>query len=139
MNLRFLDRLQPLGFLVLRLVLGVIMIGHGYSKVFGGLHHHAEVVASIGLPAWLGYVSAFAEFFGGILLVLGLFTRVAAIAICINMLVAIFKVHWHGGLLGPQGYQYPLSLAAMAFALIFTGAGVISLDAGIGGARGSKR
>ena len=131
MNLRFLDRLQPLGLLALRVVLGAIMIGHGYHKVFGGLSKHAGYVASIGMPHWLGYVSAFAEFGGGILLVAGLCTRCAAIAIFINMLVAIIKVHLHQGLMG--GYEYPLSLCAMAFALIFTGGGPISIDWVIGG------
>jgi len=128
MSLRFLDRLQPLGFLALRVVLGVIMIAHGYGKVFGGLHKHAEFVASLGIPGWMAYLSAGAEFLGGILLVIGLITRIAAVAVCINMLVAIFKVHLHNGLLGQAGYQFPLALAAMAFAIIFTGAGPISLD-----------
>ena len=128
MSLRFLDRLQPLGFLALRVVLGVIMIAHGYGKFFGGLHKHAEFVASLGIPGWMAYLSAGAEFLGGILLVIGLITRIAAVAVCINMLVAIFKVHLHNGLLGQAGYQFPLALAAMAFAIIFTGAGPISLD-----------
>ncbi len=139
MNLRFLDKLQPLAFLVLRLVLGVIMIGHGYSKVFGGLHKHAELVASLGMPAWLGYVSALTEFLGGILLVIGLFTRCAAIAVCIDLVVAIAKVHLHNGLLGQGGYQFPLALAAIAFALIFTGAGPVSLDWGFGGGGAGRR
>lgn len=128
MNLRFLDRLQPLGFLMLRLVLGVIMVGHGYGKVFGGLHKHVELVASLGMPGWLAYLSAAAEFLGGILLIVGLVTRVAALAVCIDMAVAILKVHLHNGLLGQNGYQFPLALAAMAFAIIFAGAGPISLD-----------
>jgi uncharacterized membrane protein YphA (DoxX/SURF4 family) len=51
--LRFLDRLQPLALLVLRVVLGVIMIGHGYPKVFGGLSEHVHHVSNIGLPGWL--------------------------------------------------------------------------------------
>ncbi len=133
MSLRFLDKLQPLGFFVLRVVLGVIMVAHGYSKVFGGLHRHAELVASLGMPAWLGYVSAATEFFGGLLLIVGFLTRCAAIAICIDMVVAILKVHLHNGLLGQGGYQFPLALAAMAFAIIFTGAGTISLDWMFGG------
>jgi len=126
LNLRFLDRLQPLGLLVLRLVLGAVIIAHGSHKVFGGLGKHAAFVATLGVPAWLGYVSAFTEFLGGILLVAGLLTRFAALAVCINMLVAVFKVHCHQGLVG--GYEFPLSLAAIAFALIFTGSGPISLD-----------
>jgi putative oxidoreductase len=128
LNLSFLDRVQPLGFFILRVVLGVIMVVHGYHKVFGGLHHHAQFVASLGMPAWLGYVSAFTEFLGGIGLIAGVLTRFAAFAVCIDMCVAIAKVHWHNGLTGQGGFEFPLSLAAIAFALIFTGAGPISVD-----------
>jgi putative oxidoreductase len=108
--------------------LGAIMIGHGYSKVFGGLSGHVHHVSDLGLPGWLAYFSAAAEFFGGILVIAGLFTRFAALAILINMSVAIWKVHWKNGLLGQGGYQFPLALAAIAFALIFFGAGSIALD-----------
>ena len=137
-TLRFLDRLQPLGLLALRIVLGIIMIAHGYPKVFGGLSEHAHHVSNLGLPGWLAYCSAAAEFVGGILLLAGLFTRIAALAILINMSVAIWKVHWKNGLLGNGGYQFPLSLAAIAFALIFLGAGPMALDSIRGAGRGTK-
>jgi len=139
--LRFLDRLQPLALLALRIVLGIIMIAHGYPKVSGGLSEHVLHVSNLGLPGWLAYCSAAAEFFGGILLLVGLFTRIAALAILINMSVAIWKVHWKNGLLGNGGYQFPLALAAIAFALIFLGAGPIALDSirrGGGSVKGKK-
>jgi putative oxidoreductase len=136
--LRYLDRLQPLALLVLRVVLGAIMIGHGYSKVFGGMEHHVATVSKLGLPGSMAYLSAGAEFFGGILVVLGLITRFAAFSICINMAVAISYVHWRSGLFGDHGYQFPLSLAAIAFALIFLGAGPLSLDAMIWPGSGGK-
>ena len=126
--MRYLDRLQPFALLVLRVVLGVIMIAHGYGKVFGGLSHHVELVRSVGLPGWLAYLSAAAEFFGGIAVVVGLFTRLAALAITIDLAVFIWKVDWKNGLLGDHGYQLPLALAAIAFALIFFDAGPIALD-----------
>lgn len=129
----YLDRLHPLALLVLRVVLGAVMISHGYPKVFGGLHHHVQFVGSLGIPGWLAYFSAFAEFFGGILVIAGLITRIAALAILIDLLVAIAKVHWKHGLSGPGGYEFPLSLAAIAFALIFFGAGPIALDSIRGG------
>jgi putative oxidoreductase len=66
---------------------------------------------------------------------MGLFTRCAAFAVMIDMVVAIAKVHWKHGLLGQGGFEFPLSLAAIAFALIFCGAGAISLD----GIRGAGR
>jgi putative oxidoreductase len=127
--------MQPLALLVLRLVLGSVMIGHGWPKVNGHLHEFAGHVASLGLPAWLGYVSAFAEFVGGILLIAGLFARCAAFAILVDMTVAIAKVHWKHGFMGNGGYEFPLALWAIALALIFFGAGAISID-GIRGGRG---
>jgi putative oxidoreductase len=86
------------------------------------------MVTHLGLPAWSAYVSAFTEFLGGLLLLLGLFTRIAALGICIDLSVAILKVHLHNGMLGPAGYELPLGLDALAFALIFFGGGSIALD-----------
>jgi len=137
---RYLDRLQPLALLALRVTLGVIMIGHGYGKVFhGGLAQHVHRVSSLGLPGWLAYFSSFAEFFGGILVIAGLFTRFSALAILIDMLVAIWKVHWKAGLLAKGGYEFPLTLATIAFALIFFGAGPFALDAIHRGGGGSSK
>ena len=142
--MRYLDRLQPLALLLMRLALGPIMVAHGYHKVFGGLHHHAQVVAGLGLPAWLGYVSSFTEFLGGLLLLAGLFTRVAAFAVFIDLAVALWKVHLHNGLLGSPdrpGYEFPLAAAALAFGLIFLGGGSIAIDHILrgGGSGPSKR
>jgi len=137
--LRFLDRLQPLALLALRLVLGVIMVGHGYTKVFhGGLAQFAQHVGTMGLPSWLGYVSAFTEFFGGMLLIVGLFTRCVSFAVLIDMSVAIWKVHWKNGLIGRTGYEFPLALLTIAFALICFGAGPIAIDAIRGGGGGGS-
>jgi putative oxidoreductase len=138
--LRVLDRLHPLALLVMRLSLGVIMVVHGYHNVFGGLRHHAQWIASLGVPVWLGYISPLAEFLGGVLILAGFFTRAAAFAICIDMVVAIWKFHWHNGLLGSPGqpgYEFPLAAAALAFALIFLGAGPISLDHVLRGGSGT--
>jgi putative oxidoreductase len=135
--LRYLDRLQPLPLLGLRLVLGIIMIAHGYPKIFGGMSQHMQSVAHLGFPPWMGYFSAGTEFGGGLLLILGLFTRFVSLAMLIEMAIVIVKVHWKNGLTAPHGYQLPLALAAMAFALIFFGAGPLGLDAVV--YRGVKR
>jgi putative oxidoreductase len=142
--LRYLDRLQPLALLLMRLVLGAIMVVHGSHKVFGGLHHFVQMVGGMGLPAWLGYVSAFTEFLGGLLILAGFFTRPAAFAVCINLCVAIWKVHLHNGLTGSPdhpGFEFPLAAAALAFALIFFGGGPIAIDHILrgGGSVASKR
>jgi putative oxidoreductase len=125
---RYLDRLQPLALLVMRLALGAVMVAHGYQNLFRHLHEHVRFVASLGIPASLGYVSSFAEFAGGLLVLVGLFTRAAAFALCIDLIVAIWKVNWHSGLTGDHGYEFPLALATLAFALIFLGGGPIAMD-----------
>jgi putative oxidoreductase len=130
---KYLDRLQPLALLALRLVLATVMISHGSQKVFGGMPRHTLLVSSIGLPSWLAYLSAAAEFGGGILVLFGLLTRCAALAITIDLMVAIVKVHLKAGLRGPGGYEHPMSVAVIAFALIFFGAGPIALDTVFGG------
>ncbi|MGA9503709.1 MAG: DoxX family protein [Terriglobales bacterium] len=136
----FFNRLQPLALLVMRLVLGAVMIAHGYHKVFGGFHHHMDFVGSLGLPHWLAYLSAGTEFFGGIAIVLGLFTRFAALAVVIEMGVAIWKVHFKSGLTGTGGYEFPLALAAMAFALLCFDGGPWAATFGgrTGGRKGKK-
>lgn len=133
-----LDNLQPWGALALRIALGVAMIYHGYSKVVpGSLHgnvaapieHYSGFVASMGLPRWLGYVSALTEFVGGILVLVGLLTRFAALLITINMAFAIVLVTRHHGY---AGSEYPLALLVMALMILFYGPGAAALDRKIG-------
>jgi putative oxidoreductase len=139
--LRYLDRSQPLALLAMRLALGAIMVAHGYHEVFGGLHHPTQMAANLGLPTW---ISALTEFFGGLLILVGFFTRAAAFVVFIDLFVAIWKVHLHNGLIGTPdhpGYEFALATAALAFALIFLGGGPIAIDHVLrGGGRGvSKR
>src|SRR5262252_7959571 len=98
--MRFLDRLHPLALLVLRVALAVIMVAHGSMKVFGGMSKHVSLVQNIGLPGWMAYLSAIAEFGGGILLIAGLLTRLSALAVLVDMLVVIAKIHFKNGLRG---------------------------------------
>jgi len=128
---KFLNSLQPWGALLLRLVLGSAMIFHGYQKVssLAALHHFVHYVVTLGLPYWLGYVSAFTEFVGGIVIVLGLFTRLAAALIAINLLVAFFIVGIHQSF---GSYNYIAELAAIAIMLCFYGAGALALDRRLG-------
>jgi putative oxidoreductase len=126
--LKFLDRLHPLALLGLRLALGAIMIAHGSQKLFGGLPRFMEMLQHMGILPIMAYLVVAAEFGGGILLVAGLLTRLAALSIFIDMAVAVDKVHWKNGLKGPGGYEFPLACGVIAFALIFLGGGPISLD-----------
>jgi putative oxidoreductase len=137
---RWLSGLQPWGAFLMRLVLGISMAYHGWDKVIparglrshdllSALHHYCGYVASLGLPYWMGYVSALTEFLGGILLVVGLFTRFAALMVAGNMLVALFYVNRHQGY---SGSQYTLALIALAFMILFYGAGAASMDRRMG-------
>jgi putative oxidoreductase len=135
-NLDSSNRLQSLAQFLMRIVLGAIMIAHGYHKVFGGFHHHMEMVSSLGLPSWLAFLSAGVEFCGGIALVLGLFTRFFAAAMVIEMGIAIWKVHFKNGLVGQGGYEFPLALATIAFALLCFGGGPWGFNFGGGSSGG---
>ena len=133
--MRILENMQPFALLVLRAVLGLVMAAHGWLKVDGGIPAFKGFLVTIGIPGWMGYLAAYGEFLGGVLLLIGLLTRFAGFTILIIMVVAIVKVAWKNGLIGPQGYAYPLALAAMAFLLIFYGGGAISLDAVLHGSK----
>jgi putative oxidoreductase len=126
--MKFLNALQPLGLLVLRLALGIIFLSHGYPKlahIGSGMQGFFE---QHGLPGYFFYIAAILETFGGALLILGLFTRAAALLLAIEMSVAIWKVHSGGGYLAVHDYEFPLTLAAACFALATVGAGLLSVD-----------
>lgn len=140
MNFNSLNRLQPFAQLAMRLTLGAVLIAHGYHKVFGGFHHHMDMVGSLGLPRWMAYLSTGTEFFGGMGIVLGLFTRFFSLAFVIEMAVAIWKVHFKNGFTGPGGYEFPLAAATIAFALLCFGGGPWGFHfGGFGGARKAKK
>lgn len=126
--MRFLDHLQSLGLLGMRLALGTVMIAHGFPKVSGGLSHVVPMVTAAGFPAWMAYIVAATEFVGGIMILVGLLTRFVATAMFIEMLVIIGRIKWHNGFTGEGNYQFEAMIAAVAFGLIFFGAGSISLD-----------
>ncbi|CAM2899351.1 DoxX family protein [Rariglobus hedericola] len=124
--------------LVLRLVVGAVMAGHGSQKLFGwfggkGFEATVNGFSSMGLnpaPVMAG-LAAGGEFIGGILLILGLFTRLAALSTVVIMAVAIFTVHSSAFFL-PAGMEYALTLLAAALVLLETGGGALSADSKIG-------
>jgi putative oxidoreductase len=124
-----LEKLKPLALLLLRVGLGVIFISHGYPKLFTELQRTTEVFTKMGFPFCFAYIAGVLEFFGGILLIVGLFTRISGLLLAMEMAVALVKVH--GLLANPMAvhdYEFPLALAVGSFALVGTGAGLISLD-----------
>ena len=122
--------------LILRGVVGLLFIGHGAQKLFGwfgghGLTGTANWLGSLGLhpPKLWAIVAGLAEFLGGIGLVLGLFTPVAAAAIIGAMLMAIVKVHWANGIwVTNGGFEYPLLHLVVAAFISFVGPGLYALD-----------
>ncbi len=119
----------------LRLAVGAIFIAHGSQKLFGafgghGLKGFAGMLSSMGFKpalAWAVLV-ALVEFLGGICLLLGIQTRLAALLLGINMVVAILFVHLSRGLFASKGgFEFPLVLLAASLSLLFTGPGRLAL------------
>lgn len=126
--MKFLNTLQAVSILLLRIALGIVFITHGYPKLAHPAPGMQEFFVHHGLPGYFLYVAGILEVFGGVLLLLGLFTRGAALLLAIEMVVAIWKVDSGHGYLAVRDYQLPMVLATTCFVLATVGAGVISLD-----------
>ena len=137
---------------VLRLVLGVVFFAHGAQKMlgwFGGFGFSGTMgffTGMLHIPALFAFLAITAEFFGGLGLILGFLTRIAAFGIAANMLVAIGMVHspfgffmnWSGTQKG-EGFEYHLLVLAMTAFLMIRGAGALSVDRAIATASPSSQ
>ncbi|QNU37546.1 DoxX family protein [Geobacillus sp. 44B] len=115
-----------LGSFIIRLVLGIIFLVHGFTKFQGGIENTAGFFSSIGLPGFLAYLVGGVELIGGILLILGLGTRIIAGAFAAIMVGAIFTVKLKSGFVG--GYEFELALLAMSLHLLFSGNQFFAMD-----------
>jgi putative oxidoreductase len=126
---------------ILRLVLGVVFFAHGAQKMlgwFGGYGFTGTMGFFTGvmhIPALFAFLAIAAEFFGGLGLIFGFLTRIAAFGIAVNMLVAIAMVHhqfgffmnWTGAQKG-EGVEYHLLTLAITIFVMIKGAGAFSID-----------
>ena len=122
-------RLQSYGLAVLRVVVGIVFLTHGYQKIFkmklGGVSGFFGHVG-IPLPVLFAVVVMVVEFAGGILLITGLATRIPSVLLAIDMIVALLVVHLPGGYL-KSGGELPLLLLAGVICLALAGGGAGSL------------
>ena len=126
---------------VARLVLGVVFFAHGAQKMlgwFGGYGFAGTMnffTQMMHIPAPFAFLAICAEFFGGLGLLVGFLSRVAAFGISVNMLVAIFTVHIHNGFFANwsgqqkgEGFEYHLLALALLFLIMVKGGGALSVD-----------
>jgi putative oxidoreductase len=131
---------MSLGLLALRLVIGLLFVGHGTQKLFGwfgggGRAQTAAMFESLDLQpgGLMAFAAGLSEAGGGLLIALGLLTPLGAAAITAVMVIAIATVHYENGLWVTQkGFEYNLVLIAAVFAIAGTGPGTASLDNALG-------
>jgi putative oxidoreductase len=127
--MQFLDKLKPLGLLVLRVALGASFLFHGYPKLSDPAHA-LKAFPGYGFPSYFAYISGVLEVFGGGLLIAGLFTRGVALLLAVEIGLVLGRTILPSvGVYAFGRYETPLLLGAMALALVTTGAGLISIDA----------
>ena len=121
----------PLALFILRVVLGALFIVHGYPKLFKNFSGFASWLESMGLKPgkFWALVAGVVEFFGGILLVLGLWTQLVGLLIAVQMLVAMWKAKWGKvGLTDQGGWELDLIYLTAGLVLAMAGGGAYSLD-----------
>ncbi|HXJ93721.1 MAG TPA: DoxX family protein [Terriglobia bacterium] len=126
--MRFLDSLRPLALLLLRCGLALVFIYHGYPKLFGDTATFVTAFAGLGIPWYFVYIVGTVETFGGLMLALGVGTRLAAPLLLIDMCAAMWKYNFNEGIYAVREYELPLVLGLAALLLATMGAGSLSLD-----------
>lgn len=137
--MKFLNSLQPLGLAILRVALALIFIYHGYPKLVRADAMMRQFFIQHGFPGYFVGLAGILECVGGGLLLIGLFTRPAALVLAAEMLIAIWKVKLVHGVFAVNEYQFELALAAACLALATVGAGSLSVDHVMLGETAKKR
>lgn len=130
------EPLAPYGYAFMRFCTGAVIMPHGYTKLFqGAIGGAAGSIAKLGLEpagAW-AYLVGIVEFAGGIMLAIGLLTRLAAAALVIEFAVIVFAVKYATGFFAFKGgFEYELLLGLLCLAIFFKGGGRFSVDRYIG-------
>ncbi len=125
--------------LVVRVLVGVIMVAHGWQKLQAGPSSFGQTLAMLGVPfpILMAYVVTFVELIGGVLLIVGLLSRLAAVLLTIDLVVAILLVKVNIGLLSPPdgsgvGAELDLALIAGFLVILLGGPGRLSVDQALG-------
>ena len=125
------DALDPIAYPMIRFVAGVMMIPHGYGKVFGGIEGTTKFFASVGLePALiLAWYIGLLELVGGICVALGFLTRFMSAQLIGLLAVATFYIHLPSGFIWVKGgFEYPLFWMVVMIAITIKGGEKLSLD-----------
>jgi putative oxidoreductase len=136
---KFLNRLQPMGLLALRVALAIVFVYHGYPKLVHSNPEMQQFFIDHGLPGYFVAVAGVLETFGGLLFLIGLFTRPVALLLAIEMVVAIWKVKGVHGALVVRDFEFEMTLCAACIALATVGAGLASIDGAVLREGGRKR
>ena len=137
--MNFLNRLQPMGLLALRVALAIVFVYHGYPKLVHSNPEMQQFFIDHGLPGYFVAVAGVLETFGGLLFLIGLFTRPVALLLAIEMVVAIWKVKGVHGALVVRDFEFEMTLCAACIALATVGAGLASIDGAVLREGGRKR
>jgi putative oxidoreductase len=129
------ERRQAQGIALLRIALGIMFIAHSIllKLLTYGLDGTAQFFVGVGLPAWLAYVTFLGEALGGVLLLLGLFTRAVSLALILPLIGAIVWVHGANGWVftAPNGgWEYPAYLIVLCVAQALLGSGAYAIRSG---------
>jgi len=114
--------------LLLRVAVGILFLVHGYPKLGSQRKMGADFMKSTGMPVWMAAFAGVAEFFGGLALILGIFTPIIALLFVLWMISTTWfaKTKLHKKLQG--GYEFDLILMAGSLAIAILGSGIYSMD-----------
>jgi putative oxidoreductase len=137
---RIWDRLKPYHWPLIRFFAGIMLVPHGAQKLFGAFGGPGLMGTSYGFEKFgiepalpFAFIAACTEFFGGLLVAIGLLTRPAALACFILLMTAVVQVHLQGGFFASRGgYEFPFLWAVVMLGILLRGGGPWSVDKVIG-------